>query len=101
MVQLVALVNIWNILGKAGGVQYLALLDMLELTNAGRFPVASSHIRVGKSTSGQAMNIVDRGTVIGQEHVIPSRERPWIVNRTIDLWIFNQIYSIGIFYIVL
>ena len=92
MARLVELFKIRNILSEAGGVQRLALLPVLDPINAGRFHLASSHIQVGKRTSGQDMRIVDIGTVIGQAHLIPSRDRQWIPNHRIDLVTFNEIY---------
>jgi len=49
------------------------------------------------------MRIVDIGTVIGQEHVIPSGKRQWIVNHRIDLQIFMkyiELFYIKLFYSV-
>ena len=65
---------------------------MLDPINAGRFHLASGHIRVGKRASCRDMRVVDIETVIGQAHVIPSGERQWIVNHRIDLRTFNEIY---------
>ena len=92
MARLVGLFKIRNVLNGAAGVRRLALLRVLDLINAGRFHLASGHIRVGKRHSGRDMRIVDIGTVIGQAHVIPSGERQWIVNHRIDLRTFNEIY---------
>jgi len=89
---LVGLFKTRNILSEARGVQHLALLCVLHPINAGRFHLASCHIRVGKWTSGRVMGIVDIRTVIGQAHVIPTGERQWIVNHRIDLPTFNEIY---------
>jgi len=90
--RLVGLFKIRNVLNGAAGVRRLALLRVLDPINAGRFHLASGHIRVGKRHSGRDMRIVDIGTVIGQAHVIPSGERQWIVNHRIDLRTFNEIY---------
>ena len=92
MACLVGLFKIRNILREAGGVWLLALLRVLDLINAGRFHLASGHILVGKRTSSRDMPIVDIGTVIGQEHVIPSGKRQWMVNHRIDQRTFNEIY---------
>ena len=54
--------------------------------------MASGHIRVGKRLSGRDMRIVSISAVIGQAHIIPSRETQWIVNHRIDLLTFNEIY---------
>jgi hypothetical protein len=89
---LVGLFKIRNILSEAAGVRRLALLRVLDPINAGRFHLASGHIRVGKRPGGRDIRIVDIGTVIGQAHVIPCGERQWIVNHRIDLRTFNEIY---------
>jgi len=89
---LVGLFKIRNILIEDIGVRRLAFLSVLDPINVGRLHLASSHIQVGKRTSGRDMRIVDIGTVIGQAHLIPSRERQWIVNHRIDLLTFNEIY---------
>ena len=63
---------------------------MLDPINAGRFHLASGHIRVGKQPTSRDIGIVDIGTLIGQAHVIPSGERQWIVNHRLDLLTFNE-----------
>ena len=91
MANLVGLFKIRNVLSEAGGVRCLALLRVLNPIKAGRFHLASGHIRVGKQTSSGDMRIVDIGTVIGQAKLIPSGERQCIVNHRIDLQTFNEI----------
>jgi len=63
-----------HLFSEAAGVRRLALLHVLDPINSGRFHLATGHIRVGKRVSGREMRIVDIGTVIGQAHVIPTRE---------------------------
>jgi len=38
------------------------------------------------------LTIVDIGTILGLTHLIPETERRWLVNSTIDLRTFNEIY---------
>jgi len=90
--QLLALFKISNVFSEAAGVRRLALLRVLDPIDSGRFHLASGHIRVGKRRSGREMRIVDIGTVIGEAHVIPTKEGQWIVNHRIDLRTFNEIY---------
>src|SRR5207302_1556750 len=90
--RLVALFKIKNVLSEAAGVQWLALVHVLDLASGGRFQMASGHIRVGKRLSGRDMRIVSISAVIGQAHIIPSGETQWIVNHRIDLRTFNEIY---------
>jgi len=52
---LVGQFKIRNILSEARGVRFLALLRVLDPINAGRFQLATSHIRVGKWTIGRDM----------------------------------------------
>jgi len=73
--RLLAIFKIRNVLSKAAGVDRLALVCMLNPINGGRFPLASGHRRVGKRSTGRDIRIVAIGAVIGQGHVIPSRER--------------------------
>jgi len=90
--QLLALFKIRTVFSEASGVRRLALLRVLDPINSGRFYLATGHIRVGKRRSDREMRIVDIGTVIGQGHVIPTREGQWIVNHRIDRRAFNEIY---------
>jgi len=92
MAQLLALFKIRNFFSEAAGIRRLALLRVLDPINSGRFHLASGLIRVGKRRTGREMRIVDIGTLIGQAHVIPTREGQWIVNHRIDLRTFNKIY---------
>jgi len=70
----------------------MALVRILDVINGGRFHIASGHIRVGNGINGRDMRIVSIGVVIGQAQVIPSGERQWIMNHSIDLRTFNEIY---------
>ena len=81
-----------NVLSGAADVHRLALVRILDPVGAGRFHRGSGHIQVSKRSNGRDMRIVGIEAVIGQAHVIPSRERQWIVNHRIDLWTFNDIY---------
>jgi len=90
--RLLALFKIKYVLSQAAGVHHLALVRVLNSINGGRFHLVSGDIRVGKRSTGRDMRIVGIGAVIGQVHVIPSEERQWIVNHTIDLPRFNDIY---------
>ena len=92
MAQLLGLFKIRNVQSRAAGVSQLALVQVLDPTNSRIFQVGSRHIRVCKHTSGEDMQIVDIGTVIGQAHVVPIGERQWIANHRIDLRTFNEIY---------
>jgi len=84
--------KIRNVFSEAAGVRLLELFRPLDPINSGRFHLPSRHIRVAKGHSGSEMRIVDIGTVIGQAHVMPTRESQWIVNHSIDLRMFNEIY---------
>jgi len=90
--RLLAPFKIRNILSEARAVHRLALVCILDPVNSGRFHIASGHIPVGRRVNGQDMRIVSIGAVIGQALVIPRGERQWIVNHTIDLRTFNEIY---------
>ena len=92
MARLLALFTIRNILGQAAALYRLALVCILDPINGGRFHIPSGHIRVGNRINGRDMRIVSIGAVIGQAQVIPSGEKPWIVNHRIDLRMFNEIY---------
>ena len=89
---MLALFKIRNVLSGAGDVHRLALVRILDPVGARRFHRGSGHIRVSKRSNCRDMRIVSIGAVIGQAHVITSREREWIVNHRIDLWTFNDIY---------
>ena len=89
---MLALFNISNVLSRAGDIHHLALVRILDPVGAVRFHRGSGHIRVRKRPDGRDMRIVIIGAVIGQAHLIPSRERQWIVNHRIDLRTFNEIY---------
>ena len=67
--------KIRNILSEAAAVHRLALVRILDLINGGRFHILSGHIQVGNRINGQDMQILSIGAVIGQAHVIPSREK--------------------------
>jgi len=84
--------KIKHIVSEAGAVHWLALVCILDPVNSGRFHIARGYIRVGRRVNGRDMRIVSIGAVIGQAQVMPSRERPWIVNHMIDLQTFNEIY---------
>ena len=73
--RLLALFKIRNVLSGAGDVHHLALVRILDSVGAVRFHRGSGHIRVSKSPNGRDMRIISIGAVIGQAHVIPSRER--------------------------
>ena len=90
--RLLGLFQITNVLSGAGDVHRLAFVRILNPVGAGRFHRRSGHIRVSKRPNGRDMRIVSIGAVIGQAHVIPSREREWIVNYKIDLRTLNEIY---------
>jgi len=92
MARLLALFTIRNILCQAAALYRLALVRILDPINGGRFHIPSGHIRVGNRINGRDMRIVSIGAVIGQVQVIPSSEKPWIVNHRIDLRMFNEIY---------
>ena len=79
------LLKIRNILSEATGVQQLVLVHVLNPASGGRFQIPSGHIRVGKQLSGRDIPIVSISVVIGQVHIILSREMQWIVNYRIDL----------------
>jgi len=89
---LLALFKIRNVLSGAEDVHRLALVCILNPVGAGRFHCGSGHIRVSKQPNGRDVRILGIGAVIGQAHVITSRERQWIVNHRIDLRTFNEIY---------
>ena len=90
--RLLALFKIRNALSGAGSFCRLALFLALDPVCGGRFHPGSGHIRVSTRPSGRDMRIVGIGALIGQAHVIPSREGQWIINHRIDLWTFNEIY---------
>jgi len=90
--QLLALFKIRNIRSEVGSVRRLALVRVLDPMNGGSFHPGSGHVRVCKRPSSRDMRIVDIGTVIGQAHIVPARERQWIVNHRIDLQTFNELY---------
>jgi len=92
MPQLLALFKIRNVLSEGAGVHRVALVRVLNPINGDRFCLASEHIQVGKRSTGRDIRIAGIGAVIGQAHVIPSGERQWIVNHTIDLRTFNNIF---------
>ena len=73
-------------------VSWLALVQVLDLVNSGRFHGASGHIRVCRRRNGWDMRIIDIGVVIGQAHVFPYGDGQWLVNHRIDLRTFNDIY---------
>ena len=89
---LLALFKIRNVLSGNGNIHSLAMVHILDPASAGRFHCESGHIQVSKQSNSWYMRIVGIGVVIGQPHVIPSRERQLIVNHRIDLQIFNNIY---------
>ncbi|CUS06721.1 unnamed protein product, partial [Tuber aestivum] len=63
--RLLGLFKIRNVRSKAGGVTRLALVQVLDPVNSGRFYNMSGHIRVCKRSSGRDMRIVNIGVVIG------------------------------------
>ena len=92
MARLLALFKIRNILSQAAALHRLALDRILDPINGGSFHIPSGHIRVGNRINGRDMRIVSIAAVIGQAQVIPSGEKPWIVNHRINLRTFNEIY---------
>jgi len=90
--RLLALFNIRNVLSGAGDVHRLALVPILHPVGSGIFHRGSRHIRVSKGPNGRDMRIVGIGAVIGQAHVITTRERQWLVIHRRDLRTFNEIY---------
>jgi len=89
--RLLAVCKIRNILSEAAALHHLALVHILDPINGGRFHSPSGHVRIGNRIKGRDMSILRIGPVIGQAHVIPSGEKPWIVNHRIHLRTFNEI----------
>jgi len=81
-----------NILSEAAAVHHLSLVRILDPINRGRFHIPSGQIRVSNWINGREMRTVSIGAVIGQAPVIPTGEKQWIVNHSIDLSTFNEIY---------
>jgi len=73
-------------------VSRLAVVQVVDLVNSGRFNEACGHIRVCKRLNGRDMRIINVGVVVGQAQVVSYGNRQWLVNYWIDLWTFNNIY---------
>ena len=67
--RLVGLFKIRNV--RTEVVSRLAIVQVLNPVNSGRFHGASGHIRVCKRRNGRDMRIIDIGVMIGQPHVVP------------------------------
>ena len=92
--RLLAPFKIRNVRSGAGDVHRLAFVRILDHLSASKFHCGSRHIPFSKRHNGRDMRTVAIGAVIGQVHLIPSRERQWIVNHRIDLRTFNEIYYV-------
>src|SRR5437868_12939281 len=73
-------------------VQRLVSVQMLTAVNSGRLSDIDSLVTVQPREDARAFTGVDIGPILGLAHLIPETDRRWLVNRRIDLRMFNEIY---------
>jgi len=73
-------------------VRRLAGVRMLSPVNSGRPSDLHSLVTVQLREDALEFTLVDIGTILGLDHLIPEGDRSWLVNSHIDLRTFNEIY---------
>jgi len=73
-------------------VRRVASVQILTPGNSG--PLSDQHgsVRVQMREDARGFTIVDIGTILGLEHLIPEDDRRWLVNSRIDLRPFDEVY---------
>jgi len=89
--KLVALFKIRDYTGE-NAMRRVAAVRMLSAVNSGFPSDIHGLVTVHMREDAREFTIGDRGTIHGLAHLIPERERRWLVNSRIDLKTFNQIY---------
>ena len=90
-VKLVALLEIQdyksnNTVRRVPGVQ------MLTPVNLGRLSDLHGLVTVQIREDTQGFTIADIQTILKLAHLIPEEDRPWLINRRLDLRRFNEVY---------
>src|SRR5437588_1873116 len=73
-------------------VRQLASVQMLMAVNSGRLSDIHNLVTVQLREDARAFTVVDIGTSLGLAHLILEADRRWLVNSSIDLRTFNEIY---------
>ena len=70
-------------------VRRVAGVQMLSPVDSGRPPDIHSLVTVQLREDARELTLVDIGTILGLAHLIPERDRRWLVNSRIHLRTFN------------
>jgi len=76
-------------------VSCVAGVQMLTPVNSGRLSDLHGLVPVQMREDRPGFTIVDIGTILGLTHLIPKKDRCWLVNSRIDLRTFNEVYYRG------
>jgi len=67
-------------------------IQMLTPVNSGRLSDQHGLVTVEMREDTGGFTIVDIVTIRGLAHLIQEEDRSWLINRWIDLTIFNEVY---------
>ena len=73
-------------------VRRVASVQLLTLVNSGHLSDLHGLVTVQMREDTRGFTIVDIGTILGLAHLIPEKDRRWLVNSRIDLRTFNEVY---------
>jgi len=73
-------------------VRRLAGVQMLSPVNSGRPSDIHTLVTVQLREDAREFTLVDIRTLLGLAHLIPEGDRRWLVNSSINLRTFNEIY---------
>jgi len=71
---------------RLAGVQFVSAVNSRSISDV------HSLVTVQMKEDAREFTVVDIGTILCLWHLIPERDRRWIVNSRIDLRTFNKVY---------